>query len=120
MTLTSSAKKSETWSTAWSAMAPSNSSLPASPNLLAQYLAIAIDLQDRQLPHGQGGLERGPLLLLNPLVLVGDPGLGQDQPGRLGPAHQVEVDQLDPRHDSVEFKGARGILTVADNLSECR
>ena len=55
-------------------------------------------------PHGQGGLECRPLSRLDPLVLEGDPGLGEDQPCCLRSAHQVEVGQLHLRHDLTEFK----------------
>ena len=42
-------------------------------------------------------LDFRPLFLLHPEVLKLDTGLGQDQPGHLGPPHGVEVDQLDFR-----------------------
>ena len=45
-------------------------------------------------------LEAEPLLLLgDPPVLVLGLTLGQDQPGQLRPPLQVEVSQLDRRHD---------------------
>ena len=64
--------------------------------------------------HGQGGLECRPLSRLDPLVLEDDPGLGEDQPGCLHSAHQVEVGQLHLRHGSSEFKSkeSKGAGTV--------
>ena len=128
--LTTSAKKSTTWSIAWSARAPSSSSLPARPNLLPQNLAMVMDwtmvlpstskVGSCPMAHGQGGLECKPLSRLDPLVLEDDPGLGEDQPGCLHSAHQVEVGQLHLRHGSSEFKSkeSKGAGTVGFVVKE--
>ena len=79
----------------WAMVLPFTSSMGSWPRGVAVRLLVRTISRNLRLTW----LEAEPLLLGDPLVLVLGLSLGQDQPGQLRPPLQVEVSQLDRRHD---------------------